>query len=40
MIKFLSAIPKYVQEEDSVIKFKLELRNVLIAKAFTIQQNF
>lgn len=31
-----NAIPKFIQEENSVIEFKYKLRNLLITKAYYI----
>lgn len=34
MIKFYNAIPRCVQEENSIIKFKYKLRNSPITNAY------
>lgn len=34
MIQVFSSIPKYIQKENAIIKFKLTLKNVLITKEF------
>lgn len=40
MIKFDSAIPKYIPEENSITKLELKLKNFLFTKEFNNKTSF